>query len=82
MDEETELEKIKRNLSALGLAWRHDWSDFDGRQLRDQLDDIMAGEDAGVWFYHDHITEQYGDIAGSRCRPEFQCEICGKEEEG
>lgn len=27
-------------LSRLGAYWRNDWSDFDGRTLRDQLDVI------------------------------------------
>lgn len=27
-------------LNDLGEQWRGDWSDFDGRTLRDQLDDI------------------------------------------
>ena len=29
-------------LGALGDAWRGDWSDFDGRTLRSQLDDIES----------------------------------------
>lgn len=39
-------------LSALGAAYRGDWSDFDGRSLRAQLDEVdriirqeVAGED-------------------------------------
>ena len=31
---------VVRELRALGQAWRNDWSEFDGRQLRDQLDAI------------------------------------------
>lgn len=40
------IEAAKRCLSALGARWRADWSDFDGRTLRYQLDQIAAVLDA------------------------------------
>ena len=36
----TKNEKVIEMLHILGAAWRSDWSDFDGRMLRDQLDFI------------------------------------------
>jgi hypothetical protein len=34
-------------LSVLGSAWRGDWSEFDGRTLRDQLDSWIGMKDRG-----------------------------------
>lgn len=31
---------VLREMVAVGTGWRMDWSDFDGRTLRDQLDMI------------------------------------------
>lgn len=48
------MEKIKileRELKALGQYYRNDWSDFDGRTLRDQIDDIF------LWFNNNENTE-------------------------
>lgn len=36
------INEAKKCLTALGSAWRGDWSDFDGRSLRSQLDHIIA----------------------------------------
>jgi len=33
-------EDVLSLLSELGSAWRGDWNDFDGRQLRAELDDL------------------------------------------
>lgn len=33
---------VLREMKAVGTAWRLDWSDFDGRTLRDQLDSLAA----------------------------------------
>jgi hypothetical protein len=33
-------QEARKCLHALGSAWRYDWSDFDGRTLRGQLDEI------------------------------------------
>lgn len=35
-----QLKIVARELSALGQYYRNDWSDFDGRTLRDQLQGI------------------------------------------
>ena len=48
-------------LNALGSAWRNDWSDFDGRTLRDQLDDIalvLNGEST----YKDFLEDNWIDV--------------------
>ena len=39
-DTEAILDIVLREMRAVGAAWRMDWSDFDGRTLRDQLNDI------------------------------------------
>jgi hypothetical protein len=39
------LEMIKRELTALGRGWRMDYSDFDGRTLRNQLNYIIKAID-------------------------------------
>ena len=36
------LDTVLREMRAYGAAWRIDWSHFDGRTLRDQLDDLAA----------------------------------------
>lgn len=43
-------------LKALGQAWRMDWAAFDGRTLRDQLDDVVRvldGEHDSAWFLNE-----------------------------
>ena len=45
-------EILKREISALGQYYRNDWSDFDGRTLRDELDSIME------WFTDETKTEE------------------------
>ena len=42
----TNTEAVKHALSILGAAWRGDWSNFDGRVLRSQLDEIAKLLDA------------------------------------
>lgn len=39
---EDRIRQARSALTFLGTAWRLDWSDFDGRTLRAQLDDISA----------------------------------------
>ena len=34
------LEVVLREMTAIGHGWRASWADFDGRTLRDQLNDI------------------------------------------
>ena len=40
MNTDDVLKIVLREMRAYGQAWRIDWYDFDGRQLRDQLDGI------------------------------------------
>lgn len=70
-------ENMENNFRALGQAWREDWSDFDGRQLRTQIEEILAGEDAGVEFYHSHMVEASG--WGRETCAGFGCETCKPE---
>ncbi len=70
-----EMDRLKINFLALGAAWRGSWFDFDGRQLQAQIRNIFDGENGGVEFYHDHITEEYDNGFSETCA-EFGCEIC------
>ena len=40
MEAEKVLQIVCREMTQIGYGWRGDWSDFDGRRLRDQLDDL------------------------------------------
>ena len=40
-DKEIILTEIQAELSALGQFWRNDWSEFDGRSLRDDMDNLI-----------------------------------------
>lgn len=40
MDAKQVLEIVLREMTAIGQGWRTDWSEFDGRTLRLQLDKI------------------------------------------
>ena len=40
MTPEKVLEIVRREMTAIGTGWRMDWSDFDGRTLRSQLDSL------------------------------------------
>ncbi len=42
MEKEQILMVVKREMCSLGEYYRNDWSDFDGRTLRNQLD-ILGG---------------------------------------
>ena len=42
---------IVRELTALGQYWRNDWSDFDGRSLRSDLEDLTN------WFENETDVE-------------------------
>lgn len=68
-----------REFSALGAAWRSDWSDFDGRQLRDQIDGILGGDHDGSDFYHHHVVGR-GPVPDRYCL-EFGCTICAEAKE-
>lgn len=39
-DDQRRLAANARMLTELGARWRADWSDFDGRSLRDQLSEV------------------------------------------
>lgn len=38
----TVIQAAQNALSAIGGRWRADWSDFDGRTLRDQLNEVSG----------------------------------------
>jgi len=40
MNAEKVLDIVLREMQAYAYGWRCDWSDFDGRHLRDQLNDL------------------------------------------
>jgi hypothetical protein len=42
MTAEQKLKIVLREMLAYAHGWRHDWSDFDGRTLRDQLVSLAA----------------------------------------
>lgn len=63
------------HLTALGGCWRGDWSDFDGRTLRDQLDDLRpiieaaaAGEDVTERIAADRIGNGMCPTGGGHWR--------------
>jgi hypothetical protein len=58
------IEIVKRELNALGQYWRNDWSDFDGRTLRDQLDTIASfldNKETDLTEFSDLLKEQAGE---------------------
>ena len=40
MDAKKVLDIVLREMTAIGAGWRADWNGFDGRTLRDQLNDL------------------------------------------
>ena len=42
MKAEKVLKIVNREMCAYGDGWRADWSDFDGRTLRSQLDSVAS----------------------------------------
>lgn len=73
------LQAVALQLTALGEAWRSDWTDFDGRQLRDQLREVIAwmhnpqgSLTVGTEFYHWHVSHERGE----RCPDAYQCAWC------
>ena len=68
MDDQQILHVVLREMQAIGSGWRNNWSEFDGRWLRDQLDAIA------VWAWkarEDPSTPEY--TAGTEFYKE-QCE--------
>jgi hypothetical protein len=55
------------HLTALSLCWRGDWSEFDGRTLRDQVEDVRAIIEAAI--AGEDVTEriQRDRIGNSMC---------------
>lgn len=45
-----------RELTSLGSYWRNDWSDFDGRTLRNQLGHITR------WYADDNNESDFTDF--------------------
>ena len=56
MKPEVVLSVVLREMTAVGHGWRHDWSDFDGRTLRDQLNRIRK------WAEHAVTSEGESDF--------------------
>ena len=52
------LEVVIREMRAYGWGWRNDWSQFDGRLLRDQLCALSAWARKAI---AGEITEEYLD---------------------
>lgn len=42
---------VLREMTAIGQGWRLDWSDFDGRTLRDQLNSLASWAEEGKGDY-------------------------------
>jgi hypothetical protein len=51
------LAQLRANIKALAAGWRNDWSDFDGRMLQTQINQILEGENTGLAFYHERRIE-------------------------
>ncbi len=59
-DEIERLRTAVRCAQAVGLDWRMDWSFFDGRTLRDQMDDldkVVSGEWTEKQYRDMHVNE-------------------------
>ena len=48
MKSEKVLEIVLREMNAYGAGWRMNWSDFDGRSLRSQLNEISKFADKAL----------------------------------
>lgn len=51
---------VLREMNAYGQAWRLDWSDFDGRQLRSQLEGISAWATCAIADDAEHLDYKAG----------------------
>lgn len=70
------LEALNDSLGVLGGAWRGDWSDFDGRTLRAQLEDFttlsaLAIAGANVVPEAKSLPATWGACAACRCWAEY-----------
>lgn len=54
------IEAVQQTLGALGSAWRNDWSDFDGRTLRSQLNEISAALDPASSVTYEALCRSLG----------------------
>ncbi len=70
----SKIEHLKSNFQALGTGWRLDWSHFDGRQLRSQINSILDGGNTGLVFLHFRNRN-----AGWHC--DEGCFLCKEDEE-
>lgn len=59
-DWKASVEDLKAEVKAIGQYWRNDWSDFDGRTLRYQLDDAVENYEKGIetFKYRNKLKEQ------------------------
>lgn len=58
---ENKNEILERELRALGQYYRNDWSDFDGRTLRDQIEKLLQWfkfEEVDFTDYSDKLKKQ------------------------
>lgn len=44
----SEITEAQKALQAIGDRWRHDWSEFDGRTLRDQINSWIKEVNEGT----------------------------------
>lgn len=58
-------------MGALGTAWRGDWSMFDGRTLRDQLDELSEALTEDVDFSWEHWLASWGICCVHKCWAEY-----------
>ncbi len=47
---------VLREICAYGRAWRYDWSEFDGRTLRAQLDELATWAESRM---KDHVLSDF-----------------------
>ncbi|MDD5616329.1 MAG: hypothetical protein PHH85_09025 [Candidatus Methanoperedens sp.] len=60
----TDIEVLKAEVRAIGQYWRNDWSSFDGRELRDQINKAIDNFEHETDLYHfrDLLAEQIGKM--------------------
>lgn len=82
LDRDEILQAVSLQLTAIGEAWRSDWLDFDGRQLRDQLREVIAwmhnphgSLTVGTEFYHWHVSHEHGE----KCPDAYHCAWCEEQ---
>lgn len=69
MEAKKVLDIVMREMCAYGQGWRADWSDFDGRVLRQQLERLASwAADALVWIGKDTDYTQGSEFLEERNR--------------